>query len=86
MDPFRADLAAAHEKIARLEEEVRELRHENDPPPAVPARRPQLPVAIDPEHQRQTRIMFWFVGGFSIVFLLILGAIIVALSQATPPR
>jgi hypothetical protein len=85
VEPFRDELAAAHEKIARLEEEVKELRHENDPAPPVLAPRPAVPVVVDPEHQRQTRIMLWFVGGFTFVFLVVVGGIIFAISHAAPP-
>lgn len=84
MEPFRDDLAAAHEKIARLEEEMRELRHENDPPPPVLAI-PPTPEVIDPEHQRQTRIMTFLLVGFIVLFFAVFGGLVFAISRAEPP-
>lgn len=76
MDPFRDELAAAHEKIAQLEKEVLELKTDPfrpRPPPAESA------LAV---RKRQILVLIAIVGGLIIVMLLGVIVLSVALGRA----
>ena len=79
MDPFRDELAAAHAKIAQLEEEIRQLKGDHYPPPPSDS-------AILFAKQRQRNAMTWIGLGFlAVMFGLFVAVIFYCTRSASPP-
>jgi len=79
MDPFRDELAAAHAKIAQLEEENRQLKGDHYPPPVMDSG----PLIAK---QLQRNAMFWTV---IVIAALILGSAFIGMiffiDRSSPP-
>ncbi|MEO8874360.1 MAG: hypothetical protein ABI461_02135, partial [Polyangiaceae bacterium] len=64
MDPFRSELTAAHEKIARLEEDIRRLQGEPPPTDAATSRSRALPPLI-----LAMAVLFLFLVGLAVFWM-----------------
>jgi hypothetical protein len=75
MEPFRGELEAAHERIAKLEQELREARKQQEPPTPAPA-----PGAVPAPLAAATDVPWWrwwpalALVGFAVTYGVLFGA------------